>query len=230
MISRRGVIGLFIACVGCAATACDNSKAVAPAAVADTVVVTRTDILVEDHVLEGSIRSDSGVAFFGLNVSGNPYSAGLFRAFFGFELAPIPTGSVVTSAHISITLCAISGTPFDSLGPLIAEHVDYGNGVSLSSYYITPLEATQYVVATAGAVGTTDSVDVTAAVAADVAGGRAHSEFRLRFANRDGDAANDGVAIVGASSQLCDAAINGITPVGSKPALTMTSHTERVAP
>lgn len=228
MIRRRGVIGAFIACVGCATMACDNSKVVAPAMGEDTLVVTRTDILVEDPVLEGTIRSDAGVDFlYTLFAGSNPYTTGLYRAFFGFELAPIPTGSAVTNAQLSITLCAMSATPFDSLGPLIAEHVDYGNGTMLDSYSMAPLEATQYVVATAGPLAT-HTVDVTSAVASDMAAGRPHSEFRLRFANHDGDSVNDGVAIVGTVNQSCDGGLNGVTPVGSKPQLTVTSHTERV--
>jgi hypothetical protein len=120
-----------------------------------------------------------------------PGAATRARQFLSFDLSAVPPGSIVTSAVIRLDLFLVHGTPFDSLGIVVVDHVDFGV-LDANDFAARALSEN---IGTAAATATLGprSIDVTDAAALDVARGRNRSQFRLRFAPKesDGDFAND---------------------------------------
>lgn len=116
------------------------------------------------------------------------------REFLSFDLAQIPPGSVVMSAILRVDLYVVVGSPFATLGQVVLDHLDYGT-LDGNDFGARALQEGLGPVATDPNLGAR-SVDVTAAVAQDVALSRARSQYRLRFspAETDLDTENDFVS------------------------------------
>jgi hypothetical protein len=122
------------------------------------------------------------------------------RQFYSFDLSAVPAGSIVTSAVLRADAFVVVGTPFTSLGSVVVDHVAYGalDGNDFAARALTEDVGTLADDATLGP----RSLDVTDAVAEDVALGRSRAQFRLRFAPResDGDFAFDFVSFAEAEA------------------------------
>ena len=105
------------------------------------------------------------------------------RALFSFDITTL-AGATIKSATLRIYHDSVEGTPFSSYGDVVADHVYYGADVtanaSLFNGYIVAPAVPGSITGSTGPM----SIDVTAAVQADVnADGRLHTQFRLRHAN-----------------------------------------------
>lgn len=154
--------------------------------------------LLSAAALDGWVRSDgnSGVTG-GPAIAGDleaaPAAAGLgYRQFYSFDLAPVPAGSVVTSATLQLYQAAVGGTPYAALGNVIVDHVDYGATLNAAAYSVTAIASNVGVLSSDMTIASKTLV-VTARVQADVAAARTRAQFRVRFSNFDSnnDAGSD---------------------------------------
>lgn len=102
------------------------------------------------------------------------------RAFVGFELPPLPAGAVVQSALLRVYQEGTSGTPYLDHGVLHVDHVDLGAALDEDDYDDLGLTLDLGTLATTP-IPEWKTLDVTAAVAADLLAARVRSDFRLRF-------------------------------------------------
>jgi hypothetical protein len=115
-----------------------------------------------------------------LNVGDTSTDLGM-RAGLRFGLFPaVPTGAVVTSAYLHLQQAATVGTPFGTLGTVVVDRVDFGVALTAADYAPTVLGSAVATASMSASVGVRE-IDVTAAVAADVAAGALSSDFLLRF-------------------------------------------------
>lgn len=154
--------------------------------------------LVSEQIAEGSVWSDGTVVTAGTppftpfsgDIDG--YHPGVYaRQFMSFPLGRLPPEVRIESAILRVDLREVLGSPFLSHGPLLLEHLDYGDSLDAGDFDLTPL-ADGLVLSPHAAIGAR-SLDVTALVLADLRAGRTRFQFRLRFATltTDNDGEND---------------------------------------
>jgi hypothetical protein len=113
-----------------------------------------------------------------------------YRQFYSFDLSTIPAGSHIVSATLRLYQAVASQASYTKLGTLIVDRVDLGAALDSTDYNAVALKAN------IGTLSTTTTIeyktlDVTAAVQADVDTSRGKSQFRVRFSLKDSN--NDGV-------------------------------------
>lgn len=108
-----------------------------------------------------------------------------------FETGGIADSAVIESATLRVYQERVQGSPYSKIGNLVVDHVDLGEDVSLDDY------DGGNITRNIGTLSTTTAeewktLDVTAAVQANVSANRARSEFRLRFSTEaNGDNISD---------------------------------------
>jgi len=140
---------------------------------------------VEGHTPRGFAGTGAGL-FVGDNLNPNFPNGDGVQTFLTFELPPgLGTPS---SAMLTTDALQTSGTPFEDLGPLQVDSVSYDTfGPDL---FDLPADSGPVECQRVGE--NTLTCDVTAAVAADIAGGADRAQFRLRFDTPgDGDGVQD---------------------------------------
>lgn len=117
-------------------------------------------------------------------------------AFLSFPLTDLPAGADVATATLHVHHMGVTfGSPYPDLGVLVVDSVDLGAGVDASDATSPALITLPGTLSDAAAVGAR-SLDVTAAVLADLAALRTRSEFRLRFTlGTDDDGQQDTIQI-----------------------------------
>jgi hypothetical protein len=127
------------------------------------------------------------------------------RQFFSFDLSGIPANVALNAATLRLYQAAQTGAPFNDLGTVLLDHVDYGNSLDA-----TPGDYEGGLLALLGAFSTDATAgyrtrDVTSRVADDIAGARGYSQFRLRFSPLDinTDFASDYVQFTDAEDSCC---------------------------
>jgi len=129
------------------------------------------------------------------------------RQFFSFDLSNIPTNVSVNSATLRLYQTAPTvGAPFSVLGSVHADHVDYGVALDGSAGDFDNL------LGLIGTLSTNDTagyrtLNVTAQVMSDLAGGLGHSQYRLRFSpvEINNDFSSDYVQYTDAEDSCCSA-------------------------
>jgi hypothetical protein len=107
--------------------------------------------------------------------AGNPS----YRGFATFELSSVPADRIALSlAELTLTISAVYGTPFVTLGPLLLESVQF-ESVGAAAFDAAPRGAATAVTGLASLDDTT-RLDVLPMVSADAAEAT-RSQFRLRF-------------------------------------------------
>lgn len=117
-------------------------------------------------------------------------------ALVSFSLANLPAGVTVERATLAVhQLGVTSGSPYPDLGVLVVDSVDLGAGVDATDATSVALIPSIGTLSTTGSVGDR-SLDVMAAVLADIAAARTRSELRIRFSiPTDGDSQQDTIQI-----------------------------------
>jgi hypothetical protein len=141
---------------------------------------------------DATIQSDATIVLAGplANTVGDTAGNLGQRVAVRFGIAPfLPAGAVVTSATLQLRQAAVAGAPFAPLGAVVVDRVDFGLGVDGNDF--NPPGATAIGTLSPDATLGVKSLDVTAAVQADVAAGDLTSDFLIRFAIAFTD--NDGV-------------------------------------
>jgi hypothetical protein len=126
-----------------------------------------------------------------LNVGDNGVDASLV-AIFGFDLTGL---GPVTTAELRLTGGGMLGDP-TALDPLVVDHIDAGGSLDFPDKTVPALVPAAFMLPNVPAW----TLDVTALVNADIAAGRTHSSFRVRYdVPTDGDGVIDTTRIVTSS-------------------------------
>ena len=132
--------------------------------------------------LSGTIHNDNpggSIVRYDLWCAGDLSANTTRRAFYSFIVADLPPGADVQSAVLSTRQYLVVGTPFDTLGEVIVDHVDLGPTLNAPDYAHVQWSLDIGTLSASPDLGRR-SLDVTAAVRADVAARRGVSSFRLR--------------------------------------------------
>jgi hypothetical protein len=149
--------------------------------------------LTGDTTLDGAVRSN-GTVLAGVDksnistgdIDGDEPGVGS-RQFFSFILSAIPVGAVaIESARLQVKQEDADGDPFPTHGPVVVDHLVYGDTLDASDYSASALTAALGPFSTERSNGLRN-LDVTAQVKADLVAGRTRSQFRLRFSLLDSD-------------------------------------------
>jgi len=103
----------------------------------------------------------------------------LARQFFSFNWHPLPAGVTIVSATLHLHQHDVVGNPYDDLGDVIVDYLDYGTFLDAGDYDLTPLQAN---------IGTISdnpliewkTLDVTTQTRDAIGAGR-NPQFRLQF-------------------------------------------------
>lgn len=150
----------------------------------------------------GGTKAREGVAGGGSATVGNTLGIGdngldVGRvALLSFSLVDLPAGVEIESATLGIhQLDETFGTPYPDLGVMVVDSVGLGAGVDGADAVSAALIPLLGTLSTSVAPGER-TLDVTAAVLADIAALRTRSEFRIRFfLATDGDGQQDTVQV-----------------------------------
>ena len=103
------------------------------------------------------------------------------RQFFSFDFSNIPTTATVDPAILRLYQAPQVGAPFNDLGSVVVDHVDYGTTLdNPPGDYDGGLLALMGVFSTSATTGY-QTLNVTTQVASDLASMRGYSQYRLRF-------------------------------------------------
>lgn len=128
---------------------------------------------------DGYIRSD-GLINTNLSVGaiGDTAANSYYHTHYGFSLALIPAGAQVTGARLRLTNVGDQGL---DLGARLIEHIALGGVVNFADFASAPITANGGILLPTGNPNEWE-LDVSQAVAFNVASGHSRSDFRLRFA------------------------------------------------
>jgi hypothetical protein len=159
-----------------------------------------TDLTV---VSDGSAPVGSGLLI-GDTVGNLSTRAGLRFGTFMF----VPPDAIITSATLRLRQNGVAGNPYTLLGTIVVDRVSFGALLNAADYGAAVLEPNVGTVSLTAALETKD-VDVTAAVAADVAGPFLVSDFLVRFTAA---VAADGAADFAQFEDAANSLLSGFTP------------------
>ncbi|MCR4302469.1 MAG: hypothetical protein NUV51_12765 [Sulfuricaulis sp.] len=138
------------------------------------------------------------------------------RQFFSFDVSNIPTSITIVQATLKLYQASQVGTPYNNLGVVVADHVNYGSTLDGS-----PGDYDGGLIISLGNFSTTSAIgyqnmDVTARVVDDISSARVRSQYRLRFSflEINNDFASDYVQFTDGEDSCC--------AVNSPPQLTVT--------
>jgi hypothetical protein len=112
------------------------------------------------------------------------------RGFVTFDLSGVPAGVTLKTANMRLYQRTITGDPYLDHGSIVIDHVLLGPTLDDLDYLATALDTSFAVVAADQSPGI-KLVNILSAVRADLTGGRASSQFRLRFSVKEGN--NNGI-------------------------------------
>lgn len=168
----RNLMLSFVLASSSLLTACGGSFGGAVQAISQVAIAS-------SPAFDGYIRSD-GLVNTNLAVSaiGDTVANTYYRAHYGFSLAQIPAGAQVTGARLRLTQVGDQGL---DLGARLIEHIALGGVVNFADFASAPITANGGILLPTGNPNEWE-IDVSQAVAFNVANGHARSDFRLRFA------------------------------------------------
>jgi hypothetical protein len=149
----------------------------------------------------------------GFATQGGGYSAGFLLVgdetsndgIVGLHRFPLvlPAGATVVQAVLETYQFEVIGSPYAGLGDLRVDSIDLDDGVGAGldegDYSSAAFSTVPGSLSSSSTLGPR-SIDVTAAVQADVAAGRANSDFRIYFQSQtDGNGTEDQVKLISAS-------------------------------
>ena len=158
--------------------------------------------------IDGFVRSD-GTA---VTAGGGPGVGDLeqfvpgigYREFYSFNLAGIPPTATLNSATLNLFQAAVYGAAYPTHGFVVVDHVDVGTALDPGDYAGNTLTPDLGILSINPAIGY-KTIDVLAAVKADLAAGRSRSQFRLRFSVLDfnNDGQNDFAEFTDVEDSCC---------------------------
>ena len=103
-----------------------------------------------------------------------------YRGFLSIDLGVLPGGISVASATLRAKQVITAGDPYGEFGNLIVDHLNYGPTLDFDDFSLPSITENIGTLSTNAKIEHKE-LDVTGAVAADLASARARSQYRLRF-------------------------------------------------
>ena len=123
----------------------------------------------------------------------SPAGEKVWRGFMSFDLSTIPSGASIEGAKLRFYQTKVEGDPYQKLGNLVLEHVDYGSKLSRAAYVLPSLDSVG--LAQQQSPGTWYNVvdrPIADWIEQDLSTGRDRFQVRLRWAQEtDGDNLED---------------------------------------
>jgi hypothetical protein len=123
----------------------------------------------------------------------SPAGEKVWRGFMSFDLSTIPSGASIEGAKLRFYQTKVEGDPYQKLGNLVLEHVDYGSKLSRAAYDLPSLDSVG--LAQQPSPGTWYNVvdrPIADWIEQDLSIGRDRFQVRLRWAQEtDGDNLED---------------------------------------
>ena len=126
------------------------------------------------------------------------------RGFMSFDLSDIPTEATVESAELRFYQKEVQGSPYEKLGNLVLEHIDYGASLDDSAYNTPALDTAVLDTETSPeAWYVLSDPTIVTWVQSSLEAGISRQQFRLQFSQEtDGDGLEDWIAIQSGGSIL----------------------------
>jgi len=197
----------MIICLGAAvlATGCGSSG--------DSPLPTADIIFDADAANSGYVVDGAAVTAGGILAVGDSVGDTVARGFYRFDISTLPAGAVVQGATLRTGLGNVAGDPFLEFGSCVVDHIAMGPALDAADFGAAALSAVIGTIA-ANATFEQKTMDVTAAVQADVAAARTTSDYRLYSVGApDGEADSDYVHFANNGTHL---------PAGVEPSLLVT--------
>jgi hypothetical protein len=171
--------------------------------------ISQTLDALQDRSLTGNYRSDnvygnnscqeldSTTTCIGDSSNGNS----TYRGFVTFDLSALPAQiQALSAAQLSMSIDTIRGTPFATLGNLLADHVRF-DSIDLEAFQSGAL-GSAITVSSSATAGSQLSLDVLTPVQSDLAA-RGHSQFRFHFGtDTDSNDAGDLIEVLSTTEEL----------------------------
>lgn len=139
-------------------------------------------VLPGDADLDGIVYSDGAVFTSTAPAAGDTATDFLGRGGFAFRLAGLPAGAQIQQAVLRIAQARVLGDPYGQWGSLVVDHIRIGPSLSGDDYAGNRLAFGIGILSGDATVGYKE-LDVTQRVLDDIAAGRLHSAYILRFAS-----------------------------------------------
>lgn len=107
------------------------------------------------------------------------------RQFFSFDFGSLPADATILSAVLRLYQEEVAGSPYSTLGAVIADHLDYGD-LDGFDYDLPALLENVGTLSSDAAIGWR-TLDLSSAVRADLSSGRPRTQVRLRWSLQDSD-------------------------------------------
>nr|NIV33312.1 hypothetical protein [Anaerolineae bacterium] len=187
----------------------DNNQYTAVIQVIEAEVEPVTVTLTSEGTLDGfrlndGTGSNSQDILVGNGELVSPVGELVARGFMSFDLSDIPAGATIESVELRFYQKEVQGSPYDKLGNLVLEHVDYGASLEDAAYNTPALDS---------AVLDTETLPeewyilsdptIVTWVQSSFEAGLSRQQFRLQFSQEtDGDGQEDWIAIQSGGSIL----------------------------
>ena len=150
--------------------------------------------IVADTEIMGFVTSSSSAITWASQIVVGDNTVDFFsRGFLSFSTEELPAYATITSAVFRLYTDAVNGTPFFDLGPLIVDHVEYGDTLDADDMDTVPLHSS------VGTLTKTDEgeyveLDVTQYLQGDIDNAKGRTQYRLKFQiDTDSDRTEDAV-------------------------------------
>ncbi len=134
----------------------------------------------------------------------NPVGELVARGFISFDLSGIPTGATIESVELRFYQKEVQGSPYEKLGNLVLEYVNYGASLEDSAYNTPALDTAVLDIETSpDAWYILSDPTIVTWVQSSLETGLSRQQFRLQFSQEtDGDGQEDWIAIQSGGSIL----------------------------
>jgi len=153
-----------------------------------------TATLYSEAALDGFVWDTGGVGTTTTITPGDDDSNSTCRGFVSFDLGGEPPPNVVIHVHsviLRVHQSSVAGTPYNDLGNVIVDHLDYGDTLDAGDFNLAALQSN---IGTLSSTPTLEwkELDVTTFFLDDAYNGRSRSQYRLYFPiNTDNDDISD---------------------------------------
>jgi pSer/pThr/pTyr-binding forkhead associated (FHA) protein len=161
------------------------------------VTVVRSDAALDGFLLNDGTGSDSQDIIVGNGRIVEPTGELVSRGFLSFDLADIPSGATIEGVELRFYQKAIQGAPYDKLGNLMLEQIDYGSSLEPGAYDLPALDSAGLAQLPApNSWYILSDPTITSWVQSALDNDQNRFQLRLRFTQEaDGDSEEDWIAI-----------------------------------
>ncbi|MGD8398379.1 MAG: FHA domain-containing protein [Anaerolineae bacterium] len=187
----------------------ENNRLTATVQVVPGATEPEIAILVSEQALDGYVLNDGSTSTTeGIFVGNGEINAGagelVSRGFMSFDLSTLPSDAKIEQIEVRFFQVEVEGDPYETMGNLILDHVEYGNALTGSAFDAPALDSAMLAQQTRqNEWYVLSDPTFISWLQRDLRDGRSRFQFRLRFARElDGDGEEDWIAIATSDGSL----------------------------